>query len=617
MLQKGERLDLTRAHAALNKLSFHAEWEVAPDGKPDLDISAFLLAADNQVRDPSDFVYHNRSRTHHHGVLHAGGGRTTRGMGTHLRANLGSIPAEIQRVAITLTPHQDSSGRLRGWPATVRFTLRNDQQGTVLAESLSHVEPASKIGLLLGNLYRHAEHWKFQALNQVFPQGLMSLCNHYGLTTEPRQQAGTLAPPTAPPTPQPSGPRLLQKGEKAGLNLPATGMLLEICWRNTSDGDRYHLEAGAFLLRTDEHVNCSSDFVYTENRCDQRQAVTLLDRATKDGERFRLVPERFDETLSKIVFVIALKKGFERRQAFGHTGGVSLRLFNEAKELLCFPTGGDDDDTAIIVAELYSYKGKWKFQATGRGISGGMDALCRHYGLQALKVAPTPQTAYRRIDQKPAPLQFVAKKSIQNSKEAMQQQLAYFFADSGRGLLEFRSPIRLDIYIIEPSSSRNYYTLMTHGTSQNNEAGLELVCCLPTHWKMGAEDLELRRFSWPLSLLREVAALHVLQKQSLLPSSIIDNGKPYAENTRFCGVLIYIPALFLDFEDAQTSGGKGVQLLSLIPLFKEEMTFAAANGAESLIERFSDANIVEIIDIDRKNVAEIKQRSPWFDFKRR
>ena len=40
-------------------------------------------------------------------------------------------------------------------------------------------------------------------------------------------------------------------------------------------------------------------------------------------------------------------------------------------------------ETAIVIAELYRHNGEWKFNAVGAGYQGGLEALCRGYGVNA------------------------------------------------------------------------------------------------------------------------------------------------------------------------------------------------------------------------------------------
>ena len=38
-------------------------------------------------------------------------------------------------------------------------------------------------------------------------------------------------------------------------------------------------------------------------------------------------------------------------------------------------------ETAIVIGELYRHNGEWKFNAVGAGYQGGLEALCRIYGV--------------------------------------------------------------------------------------------------------------------------------------------------------------------------------------------------------------------------------------------
>ena len=38
-------------------------------------------------------------------------------------------------------------------------------------------------------------------------------------------------------------------------------------------------------------------------------------------------------------------------------------------------------ETALVVCEIYRNNGVWKFNAVGAGYSGGLEALCRAYGV--------------------------------------------------------------------------------------------------------------------------------------------------------------------------------------------------------------------------------------------
>jgi tellurium resistance protein TerD len=40
-------------------------------------------------------------------------------------------------------------------------------------------------------------------------------------------------------------------------------------------------------------------------------------------------------------------------------------------------------EIAVVVGEVYRHNGDWKFNAIGSGFTGGLEALCKNYGIDA------------------------------------------------------------------------------------------------------------------------------------------------------------------------------------------------------------------------------------------
>ena len=53
-------------------------------------------------------------------------------------------------------------------------------------------------------------------------------------------------------------------------------------------------------------------------------------------------------------------------------------------DTISFELGEDFSiETAIVVAEIYRYKGDWKFSAIGAGYQGGLKNIMANYGIDA------------------------------------------------------------------------------------------------------------------------------------------------------------------------------------------------------------------------------------------
>lgn len=108
-LNKGGNLSLSKTDPSLNQVLIGLGWDArATDGVDfDLDASAFLLAANDKVRGESDFIFYNQTRSPEGSVEHTGDNRTGEGDGDDeaVKINLAKVPADVQKIAITVTIH--------------------------------------------------------------------------------------------------------------------------------------------------------------------------------------------------------------------------------------------------------------------------------------------------------------------------------------------------------------------------------------------------------------------------------------------------------------------------------------------------------------------------------
>ena len=97
-------------------------WDArATDGTDfDLDASAFLLSENGKVRGEHDFIFYNQTRSPEGSVEHTGDNRTGAGDGDDeaVRINLAQVPADVQKIAITVTIHEGESPWSKFWSSS-------------------------------------------------------------------------------------------------------------------------------------------------------------------------------------------------------------------------------------------------------------------------------------------------------------------------------------------------------------------------------------------------------------------------------------------------------------------------------------------------------------------
>lgn len=185
-LQKGGNVNLSKEAPSMNKMTVGLGWDArATDGAAfDLDASAFMLNASGKVRSDADFIFYNQPKSACGSVEHTGDNLTGAGDGDdeQLQINLGAIPADVEKVAFSVTIH-DAEARRQNFGMVARAFIRivdNANNQEVVRFDLSE-DYSIETAMIFGELYRHNGEWKFKAIGQGFAGGLAPLAKNFGV----------------------------------------------------------------------------------------------------------------------------------------------------------------------------------------------------------------------------------------------------------------------------------------------------------------------------------------------------------------------------------------------------------------------------------------------------
>ena len=93
--------------------------------------------------------------------------------------------------------------------------------------------------------------------------------------------------------------------------------------------------------------------------------------------------------ISKIAITVTIHDAVNRKQNFGQVSNAYVHVAKMAtdddmvgEEVLRFDLVEDFSiETAIVVCEIYKNNNDWKFSAVAAGYQGGLEALCRSFGV--------------------------------------------------------------------------------------------------------------------------------------------------------------------------------------------------------------------------------------------
>ena len=186
-LFKGQKVDLTKGRPGMTKILVGLGWDTKKyDGGYDfdLDAAAFLLGKSGHVQSDYDFVFYNNLRHSSGAVQHMGDNLTGAGDGDdeQIRVDLSKIPADIDKVAFTVTIHEaDTRKQNFGQVSNAFIRIVDENSGKELIHYDLGEDFSVETAVVVGELYRNAGEWKFNAIGSGFKGGLRALCLNFGV----------------------------------------------------------------------------------------------------------------------------------------------------------------------------------------------------------------------------------------------------------------------------------------------------------------------------------------------------------------------------------------------------------------------------------------------------
>ncbi|MFE2842657.1 TerD family protein [Streptomyces scopuliridis] len=164
-------------------------------GVPDVDASALLLGHSGRVRSDEDFVFYNQPR-HPSGLVRR---LPKKQFGEELtdtvEADLAALDPSVDQVVLAAS----SDGASFQHVTDLRILLYDAAaaDGEPLAVFDVRPETGEETAIICGELYRRGDGWKFRAVGQGYPTGLIGLATAFGISVDETEEAAAAGSPEA------------------------------------------------------------------------------------------------------------------------------------------------------------------------------------------------------------------------------------------------------------------------------------------------------------------------------------------------------------------------------------------------------------------------------------
>ncbi|MCX2485882.1 TerD family protein [Pedobacter sp. MR2016-24] len=179
----------------------------------------------------------------------------------------------------------------------------------------------------------------------------------------------------------------LQKGQRENIDAPKFTIGLGWDTNSSSTGSAFDLDASLFILGDNKKIITDEHFIFYNNLVSPDGAVEHTgDNLTGDGdgddEQVKIDLSRIDAKVSEICVVVTIHEAEARRQNFGQVRNSFIRIFDTVsnQEILKYELEEDFSiETAVEFGRIYKREGKWKFEAVGVGMKGGLQDYLNKY----------------------------------------------------------------------------------------------------------------------------------------------------------------------------------------------------------------------------------------------
>ncbi|WP_341282817.1 TerD family protein [Paenibacillus sp. FSL H8-0537] len=184
-MSKGQKLDLTKNNPGLDHLKVGLGWDTnrLQGQSYDLDVEIFLLNQMDKLPSNGHIIFYNNLNSPDGSVRYNGDNRTGQGNGDDESAEiqLSRVSPDIQKIVFTVTI--DDAVRKNqnfGQIGNAYIRIVNQANGAEICRFDLSEDYSTSISLLAGEVYRHNNEWKFNAVGTGLTLDLAGICAHYG-----------------------------------------------------------------------------------------------------------------------------------------------------------------------------------------------------------------------------------------------------------------------------------------------------------------------------------------------------------------------------------------------------------------------------------------------------
>lgn len=185
-LQKGQKVSLTKMNSSLDQILVGLGWDIAQASSVphDLDVEVFMLNENDRIVGDDWFVFYNQLASPDGSVLHSGDNKTGYGTGDDeiINVQLSRVDQRVKKLVFIVTINDAKQkghnfGQMQN--AYIRIVDKSTNSELVRFNLTDYY--TNVISMLVGEIYKHNNEWKFNPVGEGLDNDLMGLCARFGV----------------------------------------------------------------------------------------------------------------------------------------------------------------------------------------------------------------------------------------------------------------------------------------------------------------------------------------------------------------------------------------------------------------------------------------------------
>lgn len=175
-------------------------------------------------------------------------------------------------------------------------------------------------------------------------------------------------------------PTILTKGENVALeNLLDDFFVVGVGWK--AETAQIDIDVSAFLVNENGKVTSDTDFIFYNQLSSQCGSIQLnLEPVNNNKAAFFVDTSKIPTHIHRVVFVLTAADTHGKPASFSQLKDVVIRLVDN-EERIHYQLTDIQNESSVIMGEIYRYKEAFKFRAVGQGFNDGLGALATHFGV--------------------------------------------------------------------------------------------------------------------------------------------------------------------------------------------------------------------------------------------